>query len=66
MGDDSSRPHEPSKIDVENREFLYMMQGRVEARSLYSFLIELSRVYKWTLEIWYNITIKTVIATMSS
>ncbi|GFS04396.1 calcyphosin-2-like [Elysia marginata] len=29
-GDDSARPHEPSKIDVENREFLVMMQAQVQ------------------------------------
>ncbi|RUS88391.1 hypothetical protein EGW08_003847 [Elysia chlorotica] len=28
--DDTARPHEPSKIDVENREFLYMMQSQVQ------------------------------------
>lgn len=29
-GDDSARPHEPSKIDVENREFLFMIQAQVQ------------------------------------
>ncbi|KAK3792689.1 hypothetical protein RRG08_020758 [Elysia crispata] len=29
-GDDTARPYEPSKIDVENREFLCMMQAQVQ------------------------------------